>query len=72
MFVSHIPGQVVCSQGIMETAFMAPVRPKSPFKGERSGWQVPPDSLATAFRAKNKAKPNFVLEIAKRYVKYLS
>jgi hypothetical protein len=40
---------------------MAPVRPKFPFKRARSGVQVP-DSLATAFHAKNKAKPNFVLK----------
>jgi hypothetical protein len=50
---------------------MAPVRPKFPFKGARSDWQGP-DSLATAFRAKNKAKPNFILDIAERYVKYLN
>jgi hypothetical protein len=50
---------------------MVPVRPKVPFKGARSGWQVP-NSLATAFRSKNKAKPNFMLEIAKRCVKYLN
>jgi hypothetical protein len=39
---------------------MAPVRLKFP------------DSLATALLAKNKAKPNFVLEIAKRFAKYLN
>jgi hypothetical protein len=50
---------------------MAPVRPQFPFKGARSGWQGP-DSLATAFRSKNNAKSNFILEIAKRYVKYLN
>jgi hypothetical protein len=60
-----------CSQGIMEIAFMAPVRLKFPFNRTHSGWQVP-DSLATAFRSKNKAKPNFILEIAKRYVTYLN
>jgi hypothetical protein len=60
-----------CSQGIMETAFMSPVRLKFPFNRARSGWQVP-DSLATAFRSKNKANPNLILEIAKRYVKYLN
>jgi hypothetical protein len=55
----------------MEMAFMAPVRPKFPYKGARPGWQVS-DSLATAFPIEEQSKPNFILEIAKRYVKYLN
>jgi hypothetical protein len=47
-----------CFQGIMDLAFMAPFHPKFPFKGARSGWQVP-DSLATAFPLEAQSKTEF-------------
>jgi hypothetical protein len=37
---------------------MAPVRPQFPFKGARSGWQVP-DSLATAFPLEEQSETEF-------------
>jgi hypothetical protein len=43
---------------IMEMAFMVPVRPKFPFKGARSGWQMS-DSLATAFPLEEQSETEF-------------